>query len=282
MRRVGHAQGTMAFGVGADQVAAHHLAENRAPRRVSKGPDPRQRSATGHARFSRTLGVVWPVRMSIRCPAPNHSPVRRTADRALRTASVPSNRTAGLSQRSQLPQGPRVLAEVAQQQLAAAAGGLGKAEQGVQPSVVRHLAVLRCGPLVDLGCGAYGCRRPRRGSAFPRPGPVAAGTADLLIIALDGLRQVGVHDPADVGLVDAHAEGDRRHHDQPVLALEGGLDPAALLGIEARVIGQRQVPRLPSAPAPGFRSWRGCRNRRCRTGPCAHGQSQAPDRAGFP
>ena len=38
---------------------------------------------------------------------------------------------------------------------------------------------------------------------------VAAGAAGFLIVALDVFRQVVVDDPADVGLVDAHAEGDR-------------------------------------------------------------------------
>ena len=39
--------------------------------------------------------------------------------------------------------------------------------------------------------------------------PVAAGAADLLVVALDRLRQVGMDDEAHVRLVDAHAEGDR-------------------------------------------------------------------------
>ena len=42
---------------------------------------------------------------------------------------------------------------------------------------------------------------------------VAPGAADLLRVALESLGQVVVVDVAHVGLVDAHAERDRRDHD---------------------------------------------------------------------
>ena len=41
---------------------------------------------------------------------------------------------------------------------------------------------------------------------------VAAGAADLLVVGLQAARQRRVDDGADVRLVDAHAEGDRRDH----------------------------------------------------------------------
>ena len=44
---------------------------------------------------------------------------------------------------------------------------------------------------------------------------VAAGTPGFLVIGFQGFRQIEVSDKAHVGLVDAHAEGDGRHHDQP-------------------------------------------------------------------
>ena len=37
---------------------------------------------------------------------------------------------------------------------------------------------------------------------------VASGAADLLVVGLDGAGERGVDDGADVGFVDAHAEGD--------------------------------------------------------------------------
>ncbi len=48
---------------------------------------------------------------------------------------------------------------------------------------------------------------------------VAAGAADLLDVGLEVARRVVVDDGADVGLVDAHAERHRRHHDAQLAAL---------------------------------------------------------------
>jgi hypothetical protein len=45
---------------------------------------------------------------------------------------------------------------------------------------------------------------------------VAAGAPDLLEVRLEALREVDVVDVADVGLVDAHAEGDRGNDDVPI------------------------------------------------------------------
>ena len=50
--------------------------------------------------------------------------------------------------------------------------------------------------------------------------------------------------PADVGLVDAHAEGHGGGDDQPVLALKAGLDRAPGLGLHPAVIGDRGKARL--------------------------------------
>ena len=72
---------------------------------------------------------------------------------------------------------------------------------------------------------------------------VAAGTADLLRVRLEALRQVEVVDVADVGLVDAHAEGDRGDDDvaagrrPPLLHL----DP--VLGAHAGVVRARRQAR---------------------------------------
>src|SRR3546814_6879083 len=50
---------------------------------------------------------------------------------------------------------------------------------------------------------------------------------------------VDVRHKAHVGLVDAHAEGNRRHHDQPILAQEARWIAGARFRAEARVIRQR-------------------------------------------
>jgi hypothetical protein len=54
-------------------------------------------------------------------------------------------------------------------------------------------------------------------------GRVATRATGLLVVALDGLRQVDVRDEAHIRLVDAHAERDRGDHDHAVLAEEPGL-----------------------------------------------------------
>src|SRR5436309_2512230 len=52
---------------------------------------------------------------------------------------------------------------------------------------------------------------------------VAARAADLLVVALDRAGHLAVDHVADVRLVDAHPEGDRRHHDVDLVAREGVL-----------------------------------------------------------
>ena len=86
------------------------------------------------------------------------------------------------------------------------------------------------------------------GEAVGQPGggrqPVTPGAPRLLVVPLDRLGQVEVRDEPDVGLVDAHAEGDRRDHDQAVLAQEPGLVRGAHRRGEPRVVGQRRDPVL--------------------------------------
>ena len=132
------------------------------------------------------------------------------------------------------------LAEVGEQRLAAAGVRLGEAEQRVQPLVVGLLALERRGALVDLGAAQADVVGAVERQGVGR-GAVAAGAADLLVVGLDRLRQVGVGDVADVGLVDAHAEGDRRADDQPVLALEARLGEPAVVGAEPGMVGERGV-----------------------------------------
>jgi hypothetical protein len=67
---------------------------------------------------------------------------------------------------------------------------------------------------------------------------VSAGTARFLVVVLDGLRQVAVKDEADVGFVDAHAEGDGGDDDVDVVPVEGFLVPGPLQVPEAGVVGE--------------------------------------------
>ena len=58
-------------------------------------------------------------------------------------------------------------------------------------------------------------------------------------------------DEAHVGLVDAHAEGDGRHHDDALFALKPCLVQTARAGVHAGVIGQRGHT-LPDQPGRGL------------------------------
>jgi hypothetical protein len=108
-----------------------------------------------------------------------------------------------------------MLAEIGQQGRAPAAAGLGVAQHGLQAGCRAGLLgrrsfldeILNSGDIL-LAVEQQALRRQ----------PIAAGTADLLIVALQVLGQVEVEDEAHVGLVDAHAEGDGGHHDGHIRA----------------------------------------------------------------
>ncbi len=127
------------------------------------------------------------------------------------------------------------LAEVGEQVLAAALHGLAEREHGVE--VLRQTTSVReiAGTLVDHAALLHHVLEtvgePRR-----RGQPVAAGTPRLLVVALDRFRQVDMGDEADVGLVDAHSERDRRDDHDAVFAEEALLRAATHTGVEARVV----------------------------------------------
>ena len=78
----------------------------------------------------------------------------------------------------------------------------------------------------------------RRVEQHAAGGPaVASGTAGLLVVGLERRRQGPVPDGAHVGLVDAHAEGGRRHHDAVGGSHEAPLARVALGRAEPRVVG---------------------------------------------
>ncbi len=91
---------------------------------------------------------------------------------------------------------------------------------------------------------------------------VAAGAADLLVVGLDGAGEGDVDYGADVGFVDAHAEGDGGYDDLEFSGLEVALDALADAGFEAGVVGGgfaiRGVRRvLRRICGRGRRRWRG-------------------------
>ena len=106
----------------------------------------------------------------------------------------------------------RLLAEIAEQHLAPALRRLAIADQGVEP-LMRASLVLADASSSSMNMPAHADVAEAEQHVRLGIAAVAAGAADLLIIGLQTARHIGVEDIGDVGLVDAHAEGDGRHHD---------------------------------------------------------------------
>ena len=66
---------------------------------------------------------------------------------------------------------------------------------------------------------------------------VASGAADLLVEGLYRAGEGDVDDGADVGLIDAHAEGDGGDDNFEFTGKELGLDAVAGGGVEAGMVG---------------------------------------------
>ena len=163
----------------------------------------------------------------------------------------------------------QVVTEVLEQGAAPALGDLAPPEQGVEPRPFDPLALGVGFRLLDHLGEADDILE-----AVHHPGvrrfAVAAGPAGLLVVGLHALRKIDVRDEAHVRLVDAHAEGDRRHDDDAVFPEEALLVPRPDVRRQSRVVGERVEPPLgehpcgvldlpaghrvddPRAPAPGF------------------------------
>ncbi len=129
------------------------------------------------------------------------------------------------------------LAEGGEQRLAAAARALAQRQQRGETPAFHRLARRRGVRQHDLALAqadvALAPQHQRVG-----PCAVAAGAADLLVVALDRARQVGVADEAHVRLVDTHAEGDGCHDHHAGLLEEGVLVGMAQVAVHSGVVGQ--------------------------------------------
>ena len=67
---------------------------------------------------------------------------------------------------------------------------------------------------------------------------IPSGASGLLNVVFQRGRNIVVNDQADVGLVDAHAEGVRRRHDPHPVGEEGILVPDFGFGVHLPVVGQ--------------------------------------------
>ena len=181
--------------------------------------------------------------MLARWPKKNRPDVRSTAESAFCASIVPSISRTAPWQTSQWPHGAESSPNVA--------SSICRRQRAVSHSATRSSSLAGLDPLALVGRAALGdlaaaqldvagaVKRERFGRQA-----VAAGAADLLIIGFDRGRHVGVKHEAHVGLVDAHAEGDRRADDDAVLLQEDVLVVRAHDVVEAGVIGQRPAPAL--------------------------------------
>ena len=131
------------------------------------------------------------------------------------------------------------LAEVSQQPHAPAIVRFGECQERIELAALDALEFLFRRALVD-----HAALVDHVLQAVDHPGvgggPVAAGAAGLLVVGLDVLRQIEMGHEAHVGLVDAHAEGDRRHHHDRLLAQETVLVALAQSSVQTGVVRQRR------------------------------------------
>ena len=113
-------------------------------------------------------------------------------------------------------------AEMLQQHHAAAIGGFAHAEHGVELLQFDVFLHLFAGALLNAFAQNHPVIEPVAEPAGGRQA-VAAGAAGFLIEMLHALRHVQMRHKAHIGLVDAHAESHRGHHNHAVVAGEAAL-----------------------------------------------------------
>ena len=124
------------------------------------------------------------------------------------------------------------------QQFGAPAAGAFGVVDNLPKLRARDLLLLLVGDFVEEVRLLRDVARAEQQQAIARQA-VASRASGFLIIAFDVLRQVVVNDPADVRLVDAHAERDGRADDPRVVAQKLLLIAPAFGGVEPGVIGTR-------------------------------------------
>ena len=135
--------------------------------------------------------------------------------------------------------GLAVVAEIAEQDAPPAGRRLGVADQRLQLAPLDALLLVRGFGLVDEASQLRRVPGPVEHPGFRRQA-VAPRPARLLVIGFEALRQVEMGDEAHVRLVDAHAEGDRRHHHPVVGGDETGLPRRPLPRLQSRMVGERR------------------------------------------
>ena len=225
-------------------------------------PCPPRRSAAGRGRISDRLGGLAEQDIG-RCSVPKRSPVRTIADIAFCAAMVPSITSAPSQQKSQLPHVFGGLAEIGEQGLAPAARQFAQRDQRIEALPVDALLLVARLALLDLHPAqphvAHAVERQRIGWQ-----PVAAGAADLLVIALDVGGHVGVETKRTSGLSMPMPNAT-----VAAITTPSSCRKASWLRdgrrLHAGMIGER-VDAFPSDNRRAPRSCGATRNRRCRFG----------------
>ena len=129
------------------------------------------------------------------------------------------------------------LTKIGQQAHAAAVGGLGQAQQGVEFAAQPLLELFAGGALIDHASLVH---HVLQAVAHPGVGgsTIAPGAAGLLVVAFDVFRHVQVRHKAHIGLVDAHTKRNRRHHHQALVTQKAVLVCLAHFAVQTRVVGQ--------------------------------------------
>ena len=234
---VGHRPGAVAGDVERDDAGAVELAENRPPFLLAVFLADAEGRQAIMAEFQDRVGVLADEHVGQVLGAEALAGAHDGGERLLRRDRAVDHLGAVAAEIA-IAARLRGFAEIGQQRLPAAARRFAQRDQRVEPLAVDALLLVRRVALVDLHAAqpdvAHAVERQRIGGQA-----VAAGAADLLIIALDIGRHVGVKDEADVRLVDAHAERHGRDHDDAVLLQENILVARARRRLHAGVIGQR-------------------------------------------
>lgn len=240
---LGHGQAAVAVGVLGDRPGGEELAQDRPPgRHRLVGPDPEGLEA--RVAVAADLVALLPVDHvadigSAEALAGAHD---RRQDLLGRDGPVHEG-DAAAAQVAAAASTAR-LAEIGEQRLAAAGGALAQGDHRLELAPLDPAAVVRDLLLVDLAAAERHVVEAVEGQGVGGQ-PVAAGAADLLIVALDVVGHVGVADEAHVRLVDAHAEGDGGGHHHPVLLQEPVLVRHPRRLVEAGMVGQGVEPVLP-------------------------------------
>ncbi len=130
-----------------------------------------------------------------------------------------------------------LLAEIPQQRLASATGNFAKTEHGVEAMLL--------GAFVFFAAVGLHHHLPQLDDVLQTIQQQSSGWRSIsscatgfLIIGFNRFGHVEMRDKPHIGFVDAHAERNGRHHDQPFLALKPRLMRGAHFCIKARMVRQ--------------------------------------------